>query len=86
LLRDAYNAFKRLRRNAVDRQPVQSSNLAAAGYDPESRTLEIEFVDGGVYQYFDVPQSVYEGLMTAPSHGKFFRAHIRDKYRYAKIS
>jgi len=70
----------------MGRQPVRSSNLAAVGYDPESRILEIEFPDSGVYQYFDVPQSVYDDLMSAPSHGKFFHAHIRNKYRYAKIS
>ena len=70
----------------MDRQPVRSSNLAAVGYDAESRTLEIEFLDSGVYQYFDVPPSIHDGLMGAPSHGKFFHAHIRDKYRYAKIA
>ena len=68
----------------MDRQPVRSSNLAAVGYDAESGILEIEFLDSGVYQYLDVPQSVYDGLMSAPSHGKFFHAHIRDKYRYTK--
>jgi len=47
--------------------------------------LEIEFTNGGTYQYFDVPQSAYDGLMTAPSHGKFFHAYIRNKYRYTKI-
>lgn len=70
----------------MERQPVQSSNLAAVGYDAESRTLEIEFIHGGVYQYSDVPQSVYDDLMSAPSHGKFFHAHIRDKYSYTKTS
>lgn len=69
----------------MDRRPVRSSDLAAVGYDAESQILEIEFLKGGTYQYFDVPGSVYEGLMTAPSHGKFFHAHIRDKYRYTKI-
>jgi len=69
----------------MDRQPVRSSNLAGVGYDPEYGTLEIEFRDSGVYQYFDVPPSVHEGLMSAPSHGKFFHAHIRNKYKYTKV-
>jgi len=78
--------LKHLVRSAVERLPVQSSNLAAVGYDAEAHILEIQFIDGGTYQYFDVPQSAYDGLMTAPSHGKFFHAYIRNKYRYTKIS
>lgn len=68
------------------RKPVESSNLASVGYDASSATLEIEFRSGGIYQYFDVPESVYRELMEAPSQGKFFHVHIRDKYRYVKIS
>jgi len=70
----------------VDRQPVRSKDLAAVGYDAESRTLEIEFLSGGVYQYFDVPPPVHDGLMKASSHGKFFHAHIRNKYKYTKTN
>jgi hypothetical protein len=32
------------------------------GYDPENMILEIEFQHGGVYQYFNVPESGYNGL------------------------
>ena len=67
------------------RQAVSSSNIHSIGYDYESHTLEIEFHSGGVYQYFDVPQSVYDALMSAPSHGSFFHRNVRDKYRYTKI-
>jgi hypothetical protein len=67
------------------RQPVSSSNLLSVGYDPASATLEIEFIDSGVYQYFDVGQAVHEGLMAAPSHGQFFHEQIRGVYRYARV-
>ena len=46
----------------MDRTPVSSSNLASVGYDPSTKTLEIEFNDGAVYQYDDVPESEYTGL------------------------
>ena len=59
------------------RQPVESSNLRSVGYDEESRTLEIEFHSGAVYQYYDVPSEVYQELLSAPSLGKYFHAHIR---------
>lgn len=49
----------------MKRQSVSSSNLASVGYDAENEILEIEFNHGGVYQYYDVPESVYRGLMSA---------------------
>jgi len=67
----------------MKRNPVTSSTLASVGYDAPSRTLEIEFRNGRVYQYFDVPQEVYEGLLSADSVGRYFIAQIRDRYRYA---
>lgn len=67
------------------RKPVSSSNLRSIGYDLKSLTLEIEFHDGSVYQYFDVPESVYNALMSASSHGSFFHRHIKDRFQWAKI-
>ena len=64
----------------MDRIPVVSSNLASIGY--EDGILEIEFKTHSVYQYRNVPPSVYEALMSAPSHGKYFSAHIRDNSNY----
>lgn len=59
---------------------VKSSNLKSVGYDSGSKTLEIEFLSGGIYQYSGVPSNIYEELMNAPSHGKYFHRNIRGKY------
>jgi hypothetical protein len=70
----------------MERQYVSSSNIASIGYDPENMVLEIEFLSGSVYQYYDVPQSIYDGLMAADSHGKFLAAYIKKGgYRYAQV-
>ncbi|NEW79035.1 MAG: KTSC domain-containing protein [Gelidibacter sp.] len=69
----------------MNRQSVESSNLASIGYDAENEILEVEFNHGGIYQYFDVPENVYEELMNAESHGKYFSANIRNDYEYQKI-
>ena len=70
----------------MNRTPVDSSNLASAGYDPDSRILEIEFNSGSVYQYYAVPQHEYEGLMRADSHGSYFNAHIKKGgYSYRQV-
>jgi len=60
------------------REPVESDALLSVGYDPDRRILEIEFNSGKIYRYFDVPEEIYAGLMTAVSHGAFFADHIRD--------
>ena len=69
----------------MERTRVSSSNIRSIGYDPEDETLEVEFVNGGIYQYFGVPQQLYERFMAASSKGQFFSAHIRDKFRTKKI-
>lgn len=67
------------------RQPVSSSDLRSVGYDKLTNILEIKFNSGGVYQYYDVPSAVYQGLMNASSHGKYFHARIKDIYRDIKV-
>jgi hypothetical protein len=70
----------------MERQPVSSSVLASVGYDEASATLELEFADGGVYQYFGVPSHVHAGLMAADSLGAYFDAHVKKAgYQHAKI-
>jgi len=68
----------------MQRQTVSSSNLASIGYDASNEILEVEFNHGGVYHYFDVPKDVYQELMDASSHGKYFVANIKDDYEFEK--
>jgi len=67
------------------RQPVSSSNLRSVGYDPGASILEIEFQDGSVYQYFEVPSKTYAGLMRADSKGSYLHENIKDQFRYEKL-
>jgi hypothetical protein len=65
--------------------PVKSSNLNSVGYDAINLTLDIKFHEGHVYRYFKVPLNIYNGLMTAISHGKYFDQYIKGHYRFIKI-
>jgi hypothetical protein len=69
----------------MQRTPVSSSTIAEVGYDSGSMTLEIAFHSGGTYQYFDVPELEFEGLIQASSKGQYFHANIKDNYRYGKL-
>ena len=64
---------------------VDSSNVAAVGYDEESTTLQVEFNNGSAYQYFDVPEHLFNGLWDADSVGGFLAANIKGSYRYSKV-
>jgi len=68
----------------IKRIPVASSNIASVGYDKEAHILEIEFHHGAIYQYVDVPEKVYEELMSSPSQGAYFKNELKDKFKYQK--
>jgi len=69
----------------MKRTPVDSSNISSIGYDEESNTLEVEFHSGAVYQYFDVPLNVYQGIIEASSKGQYLAQHIKGYYRFVKV-
>jgi hypothetical protein len=58
----------------MDRRIVKSSNVASLGHDESSNTLEVEFAKGAIYQYFGVPQDIYEQLMQSHSKEQFIKA------------
>ena len=64
---------------------VNSSNVESVGYDEDSSTLQVEFKNGGTYQYFDVPENVFIGLRDADSVGGYLAAVIKGSYRYSKV-
>ncbi|MFH1800465.1 MAG: KTSC domain-containing protein [Candidatus Omnitrophota bacterium] len=70
----------------MDIKPVQSRDLALIGYDNVTSILEVVFRAGGVYRFQEVPESVYHGLMAAPSHGIFFQKYIKTQYPFVKVN
>lgn len=67
------------------RQSVVSSNVSSVGYDEDQQILEVQFRTGAIYQYYNVPVSIYRGLMGASSHGSFLNKHIKGVYGYNKV-
>lgn len=64
----------------MERIQVGSTNLASVGYNASTETLEIEFLNGRIYEYYGVPESIHAELMGASSHGIYFRAHIMNSF------
>ena len=59
--------------------PVSSSNIASIGWGDNILYVEFSY-NNRTYRYANVPRYVYEELMNAHSHGKYFAEYIKPKY------
>ena len=62
----------------------QSVAIKSFDYDADTKILRVEFSNGSVYQYHDIPKLVYEELEKSPSQGQYFNAEIKDKFGFDK--
>ena len=65
---------------------VNSTNIDSVGYNADTQPLTVKFkVSGQTYEYLNVPQTLYEGLMTAESKGKYINENIRSQFTYRRV-
>jgi hypothetical protein len=69
----------------IQREPIASSAITAVGYSKRLHALEIEFRNGAIYRYLNVPPSVHGALIAAPSKARFYDEDIRGKYRSVDV-
>lgn len=61
---------------------LDSSWLAAGLYDPGRQTLFLRLRRSGrVLSFAGVPRQKWDHMLTAPSPGRFYAAHLRGEYR-----
>lgn len=65
----------------MDMIRVNSSAISAIGYSAADLHLKIKFVQGHTYDFCRVPQSVFDGLLSAKSKGAYYNDHIKDRYK-----
>ena len=65
--------------------PVSSSHLDAVGYDDANQTLYVQWKDGQISAYEDVPAVTASDLQNSPSPGKAFNSLIRGKYQHSYV-
>lgn len=63
----------------------ESSNISALRYHEDDQILEVAFNRGGVYHYFGVPHSIWQGMKDAESKGSYLHTAVKGSYRYSKV-
>lgn len=69
----------------MDRTSIDSSMIRSIGYDADNSTLEIEFNNGEVWQYFDFAESSWYEFESSDSKGKFFHREIKNQYSESRV-
>jgi KTSC domain len=65
-------------------RPLESSSIAAAGYDTNRKILRLRYIGGTTYDYANVPPDVFAAFLDAPSHGQFVNWRIKPYYAYSR--
>ena len=63
---------------------MPSSVIRAFHYDPTEQRLDVRFVSGRRYSYFEVPPEIVERMRASFSKGEFFNSQIRDRFRFER--
>jgi len=65
---------------------ISSSNLKSAKYNTEEKNLLVEFNNGSIYEYEEVPWETFVKLRMAESQGKYFNSNISKTYKYKRVT
>ena len=67
----------------MQRQVINSSSIKSAGY--LDGTLEVEFKQGLIYQYYGVPEEYWINLMVSESAGSYLAKNIKSEFPFKMI-
>jgi hypothetical protein len=64
---------------------VESSAIDTIGYSTSYQILFVRFITSYEYHYFEVPRTVFEDFLHAPSKGRYFNKEVKGQYRYQRL-
>ncbi len=70
----------------MERTRFESRAVSSAGYDLETRVLEVEFSSGRIYRFSEVPESVWEWLVRVPNKGAYVARNLTGKYAFEDLT
>lgn len=62
-----------------------SSNIDEISFDKEAKEVTVKFHSGASHTYADVPEEHFHKMQQSESAGKYFHAHIRDKFKSKRL-
>ena len=69
----------------MHRTTVGSVGISQVGYDEGAHTLEIEFVSGSVYDFFNVPPKIYDDFMHSATKERFYESNVLARFPYQRV-
>ena len=65
---------------------VDSTNVEAIGYDPDTMELHVLFLKSGeTYVYYNIEEWVFNEFMQADSKGQYLNRNIKGRYDFGKL-
>lgn len=74
------------RNQSLQEYTLTTTTSSIADFEYKSQVLKMTFMDGSIYEYFDVPKAIYVKLVNADSPGRFARRHIYNEFVYRSTS
>jgi hypothetical protein len=66
-------------RKLIRREHVDSTALRSVGYDSQRAVLQVELLEGAIYDYLGVPAEEYAAFMKAGSKGRYYSRVFKPK-------
>ena len=63
---------------------VKSTVMNEVNYNDETNEMTIEFWNGSIFVYKEVPKELYEEFIDSTSIGQFFHRKVKDKFTFRK--
>lgn len=70
----------------IELEPLESSNLAGAGYNKDKQILALQFKDGAIFHYAPVSLEQATDFYGAESKGRHYSQHIKGKIAGQKMT
>lgn len=64
---------------------MPSSVIESFHYNPESRTLRVNFLSGTIYDYYQVPEWIFVKMNSYKSKGTFLNRFIKGNFDYSRV-
>jgi len=65
---------------------MPSTVIASYAYNKDTEVLTIVFTSGVMYEYFQVPDTVYDAFLGFREKGVFLNQEIKGKFRFRKVA